>query len=331
MSSGQALLQQLQARRLQVKASNGNSRIIDTDSENKRSVPIRSADTDPPTLPAQASAISNDTFIEICQGPDCGGLGGGAALLEIEELVCEHSHNSNCANQNKPDVVVGGCRDFCTVGPNVYVGSKTNTNNGQQLLHHEHLDHVDSPSRCADVVDALYKVGVGVRAVNVVGTATLPPPTHTTNMSTHKESNSLVSRMAQRRSERLRWEALRQVSRTSSSAQPQQQQRRSNGATAAATTTTTSQDGTPQESTSLTVSSSPTAAAVPLQESLLDKTTTTGATQTAMNELPVYKSNDAIQKLLQDAAKAEMNAAGSNSEMFARAQRRSERLFRKMQ
>jgi hypothetical protein len=230
---------------------------------------------------------------------------------------------------------MGGCRDFCTVGPNVYIGSKRNAIHGQQLIQHEHLDHVDSPSRCADVVDALYKVGGGVRTVNsVVGTgagaATHTPPNRT-NCATHKESNFLVSRMAQRRSERLRWEALRQVSRTGSSTQQQQQQRRSDSATTT-TATTTSHDGTPQESISL-VSPSSTAVAVPLQVPVLADTTTTtftGATQTAMI-VPVYKSNDAIQELLQAATKAEMDGAGSNAEMRARAQRRSERLFRKMQ
>jgi hypothetical protein len=332
MASGQALLQQLQARRLQAKASNSNGNgIIDIDSGNKRSVAIRSADTDTDTSTHPAQAATTDTFIEICQGPDCSGLGGGAALLEIEELVCEHSSNSNCAN--KPVLVMGGCRDFCTVGPNVYIGSriKTNAIHGNQLSHHEHLDHVDSPSRCADVVDALYQVGGGGAVGTVTGVATLPPPPTPTN-NIPKESNSLVSRMAQRRSERLRWEALRQVSRTSSSAQQQQQQqRRSDSATTTATTTTTCQDGTPQESPPLSSSSSSTAVAVPLQESvLLDTTTTAGATQTATN-VPVYKSNDAIQELLLAATKAETNAAGSNLEMRARAQRRSERLFLKMQ
>lgn len=344
MASGQALLQQLQARRQQAQASNGDNGISDVDSGNKRSsLPIRSADLDPTTHPVQATT----TFIEVCQGPDCTGRGGGATLLEIEELVCEHSSNNNNDCANKPVLVVGGCRDFCTVGPNVYIRSKRNTNtntiHGQRvLLHHEHLDHVDSPSRCADVVDALYKVadGCGERAVNSVvrtATATLPP-TQTSTSTTCKTSNSLVSRMAQRRSERLRWEALRQVSRTSSSAQqqqPQQQERRSDSATTAATTTSTCQDGTPQDSTSLasssSASSSSTAVAVPLQEPvLLDTTTTTGATQTAMN-VPAFKSNDAIQELLQAATKAEMDAAGSNLDKRARAHRRSERLFHKMQ
>ena len=326
MASGQALLQQLQARRQQVQARKGKG-IIDTDSGNKRSVPIRSADEESP-LPAQDAPTS--TFIEICQGPDCGGLGGGAALLEIEELVCEHSHKNN-DGVKKPVLVVGGCRDFCTVGPNVYIGSKTKTSHGEQLLHHEHLDHVDNPSRCADVVDALYKVGGGERAFNLVGTVALPH-TPSTNAYTGvpKESNSLVSRMAQRRSERLRWEALRQVSRTSSSAQQQHQQRRFDSAATNTTTTTTCQDGTPQVSAS---SPSSTAVAAPLQVPvLLDTTTATtaGATQTAIN-VPVYRSNDAIRELLQASTNAEMDGAGSNLERRARAQRRSERLFRKIQ
>jgi len=68
--------------------------------------------------------------IEVCQGPDCTGLGGGAALLEIEELVQEDEQGdviaSICSDgtfgsTSSTAVVAGGCRDLCTVGPNVHI------------------------------------------------------------------------------------------------------------------------------------------------------------------------------------------------------------------
>jgi hypothetical protein len=101
-------------------------------------------------------------------------LGGGAALLEIEELIGEHAWSNT--NFITPAVVSGACRDYCTVGPNVHI-------------HGHHYPHVNNPTRCADVVASLV------------------------NVEMISQNNSFVSRMATRRSERLRWEALRQVSR----------------------------------------------------------------------------------------------------------------------
>ena len=82
----------------------------------------------PPQQKAAGNPPSSGSFgysIEVCQGPDCTGLGGGAAILEIEELVREHHFHQNAADDAGGSamirVVTGGCRDFCTVGPNAHI------------------------------------------------------------------------------------------------------------------------------------------------------------------------------------------------------------------
>lgn len=52
--------------------------------------------------------------LEVCQGPDCFGSGGGAAIVELEELVQEYKNGDGVV------VVRGGCRNFCSMGPNVH-------------------------------------------------------------------------------------------------------------------------------------------------------------------------------------------------------------------
>jgi len=72
--------------------------------------------------------------VEVCLGPDCSGGGGGAALLEIEDLVGAVGRNCTICSGNAGiatgatpaadlpvTVSIGGCRDHCTVGPNVYL------------------------------------------------------------------------------------------------------------------------------------------------------------------------------------------------------------------
>ena len=90
--------------------------------------------------------------LEVCHGPDCFGSGGGAAMIEIEELVQEYQQQQQRdAEKNyeegddaldeevgregreessREDVLVvkvvkGGCRNFCSMGPNVHVSSST--------------------------------------------------------------------------------------------------------------------------------------------------------------------------------------------------------------
>jgi len=145
--------------------------------------------------------------VEVCQGPDCAGLGGGAAILEIEEIVQEavhvyerHAHRPQQALRNvrriPPQVIVGGCRNFCTVGPNVHL---LDAIEGGTL---ESFHQVNSPSSCAIVSQrAILAAGMDSTSSN------------NGNDDAGGNTNATQSMML-RRSERLRWEALRTISRT---------------------------------------------------------------------------------------------------------------------
>ena len=141
--------------------------------------------------------------IEVCRGPDCTGLGGGAALLEIEELVREHRHTQT--GQETIRVVVGGCRDFCSVGPNVHIHARKRNQTGSKrktnvLL--ESFQGVNDASSCSRVLESIL-------AYNSPSNdpTTFPP----------RDSSSMIDRhrsMMARKAERQRWEALKDVSRT---------------------------------------------------------------------------------------------------------------------
>lgn len=144
--------------------------------------------------------------VEVCQGPDCSGLGGGAAFLEIEELIQEatHSHKHGAHFTQLPpgntrclglQTIVGGCRNLCTVGPNVYI---IDDDKGGTL---ESFHHVNSPSSCA-ILSQSAVVAAGMKNTSCDRNGDLA-----------KKSNVTQSMML-RRSERLRWEALRLVTRT---------------------------------------------------------------------------------------------------------------------
>eukprot|EP00548_Thalassiothrix_antarctica_P020155 CAMPEP_0194191034 /NCGR_PEP_ID=MMETSP0154-20130528/65257_1 /TAXON_ID=1049557 /ORGANISM="Thalassiothrix antarctica, Strain L6-D1" /LENGTH=143 /DNA_ID=CAMNT_0038913381 /DNA_START=286 /DNA_END=712 /DNA_ORIENTATION=+ len=84
-------------------------------------------------------------------GPDCSVSGGGAAVLEIEELCNLNTNGSSNNNNDKKnlggDVVrmnIGGCRDICSMGPNIYINGVTFTK-------------VNSPSACRQ---ALKQTGI---------------------------------------------------------------------------------------------------------------------------------------------------------------------------
>ena len=91
---------------------------------------------------AKESQSPRSVRVEVCLGPDCQ---GGATLLEIEELVSSAGTKSP---RPRREVTVGstGCRDFCTVGPNVYVKSD---------LADEHFTRVDGPRACREVVSSV--------------------------------------------------------------------------------------------------------------------------------------------------------------------------------
>mmetsp|Transcript_5191 Transcript_5191/g.6779 ORF Transcript_5191/g.6779 Transcript_5191/m.6779 type:complete len:265 (-) Transcript_5191:239-1033(-) len=155
--------------------------------------------------------------IEVCQGPDCTGLGGGAALLEIEELVQEDEQGdviaSICSDgtfgsTSSTAVVAGGCRDLCTVGPNVHIRC------GKHVLDSFH--HVNDASSCRLVVES---AGTGHSNGQCTPGSRNPclenseSDLSSTAVGIKKiKSHSHQSMMA-RRSDRMRWEALRHISR----------------------------------------------------------------------------------------------------------------------
>ncbi len=138
--------------------------------------------------------------IEVCKGPDCTGLGGGAAILEIEELVREHRH------QNGDDtirVVAGGCRDFCSVGPNVHIHARRPNESGKRTnLLLESFQGVNDASSCNRVLDSI----IASKSTSEEAAEYTPC-----------DSSSAIDRhrsMMARKAERQRWEALKDVSRT---------------------------------------------------------------------------------------------------------------------
>ena len=126
---------------------------------------------------------STTTTIEVCLGPDCSGSGGGAALLEIEELVSA-TFRKNCVG-----VSPGGCRDYCTMGPNIYVkqfiaGSNITTTS----IIDEHYSKVNNPEACRSILASLFPSGNGSEKVE----------------STNNNSTSIYS-ILQRREDGIRW------------------------------------------------------------------------------------------------------------------------------
>ena len=78
---------------------------------------------------------ASSAHFEVCQGSDCSGSGGGAAVLEIEELVQEYSTREDACIR----VVRGGCRNLCSIGPNVhYPGG-------------QHFSKIASVDKCLEV------------------------------------------------------------------------------------------------------------------------------------------------------------------------------------
>jgi len=163
--------------------------------------------------PKKGGRISCSTYsIEVCQGPDCTGLGGGISVLEIEELVQEH-HNQNQDNgSSRIRVVAGGCRDFCSVGPNAHVlVRKKHQQQGKKrttaML--ESFQNVKDASSCDRVVH---------NAIAWASAASDGPAAdgdhHDTDAINENPRASSSSSMMARKAERTRWEALKDVSRT---------------------------------------------------------------------------------------------------------------------
>ena len=124
--------------------------------------------------------------VVVCSGVDCMGLGGGAALLEIEELCAEVSSSGGPTHV---EAVSGVCTLQCANAPNVNVHDLSS--DGRSLAVSNHL-RVDSAGRCAEVLAAAAASPPGVRSVVVeVGGGGI----------------------MMKRAAGLRWNALRQLAR----------------------------------------------------------------------------------------------------------------------
>ena len=119
--------------------------------------------------------------LEVCQGPDCLGAGGGAALLELEELVQEYT-------MGDIRVVRGGCRNFCSMGPNVHY---------RQV---QQFTKVADPVECQTIVRSIIR-----------GEA------EDDSSSSGAENVPITTTLLQRKADRQRWQALRLVSRIQTS------------------------------------------------------------------------------------------------------------------
>ncbi len=167
MSSGSILLQQLRSRQSKTSSIDKKS---STDGKNENTSIItttRHGTASAPTCNQSVAAVSQRTIskfattkkkqiIEVCLGPDCAVAGGGAALLEIEDLVrqqqqCPNKHNDDDDDDDTKIVVqAGGCRDHCTEGPNVRILSSYG-GGGVDCDFHK----VNCPEACRRVVSSV--------------------------------------------------------------------------------------------------------------------------------------------------------------------------------
>ena len=125
--------------------------------------------------------------VVVCSGVDCMGLGGGAALLEIEELCAEVSSSSGPTHV---EAVSGVCTLQCANAPNVNVHDLSS--DGRSLAVSNHL-RVDSAGRCAEVLAAA---------------AAASPPGVRSDVVEVGGGGIMMKRAAG-----LRWNALRQLAR----------------------------------------------------------------------------------------------------------------------
>ena len=267
MSSGALLLQQLQALRRQKQARTAQpNRTKEQEDVNKEEEEICGGTT---TIHSIVSRIrdggeddiddvdvgntktknvaeantTSTTTIEVCLGPDCSGGGGGAAILEIEDLVSQQTGFCSTFTPSNPssladattttsatprrgggriDVVGGGCRDHCTMGPNVYIrrrrtssssssgpnGSITTSTAAAPMDHIDssHFTKVDRPSVCRQVVVR------AAAAATVAASDNGGQPTTAEDrleVATNDVSESANNRILLLREDGQRWRALR--------------------------------------------------------------------------------------------------------------------------
>eukprot|EP00985_Skeletonema_marinoi_P020649 scaffold12330_cov83-Skeletonema_marinoi.AAC.28 len=221
MSSGSILLQQLRSR--QSKSSSNNK--LSSDGKNEKSDIIKSscdgttvAPTNPPVSATSQRKISLPTatkkkqVIEVCLGPDCAVAGGGAALLEIEDLVRQQQCNNKESNNDDTKIIVqpGGCRDHCTEGPNVRLISCNGC--GVDADFHK----VNNPEACRRAVSYLFPTE-STPTNNELHAAghSMRSATAATNSNEHDDTSSssdnvVVARLLLRKEDAKRWKAHRE-------------------------------------------------------------------------------------------------------------------------
>ena len=167
---------------------------------------------------SQRSAIAT---IEVCQGPDCFGSGGGAAILELEDLA-QHYYSYDIATTSSSGVkavttkssssslkvIAGGCRNFCSMGPNVHLYD-------EQGNHQHHLTKIQSTQACYTVVDrgvAEHRQRHDCREKNCVAGEDQDTTGHVSSSSVLPIRNNNGGIMMQR-AEKKRWTFLRKVAR----------------------------------------------------------------------------------------------------------------------
>ena len=135
-------------------------------------------------------------IIEICTGNDCSSSGGGAALLEIEELVMESSAGSSLSSslqsqsQSQYQIVSGGCRNKCSIGPNVYHNHNVTT----------HYSKVNSAEECEKVVRNI--MGLELQYNDGITT---------NNEDSSARYSNVAARIMMKKASKTRWKFLRKV------------------------------------------------------------------------------------------------------------------------
>lgn len=210
MSSGALLLKQLQAqqRELAAKAredqrrrnSNATRAAFDTERSSSDDSTVQNAgssttDKDKKVLDShQANECSDNAnapvTVEVCLGPDCSGGGGGAALLEIESLVMGGGKQAGTGSKSNIRVVGGGCRDYCTMGPNVHIQSDF------IAAEDSHFTRVNCSAECRRVV----RVATGTSSSN--GTCD--------DNSGEDDNADNIAKILQLREDGRRWRVLRE-------------------------------------------------------------------------------------------------------------------------
>ncbi|KAL7472473.1 hypothetical protein ACHAXS_012834 [Conticribra weissflogii] len=187
MSSGLTLLRQFQDRQRSVSTqANGHGGDLQNNCEAKgaeTSEDNSSTPTEEPSskIPAETanSAKEDHITIEVCLGPDCAIAGGGAALLEIEDLV-----HVSASSEKMINIVSGDCRDHCSEGPNVRLRSS------MKGICDSEFSRLNCPDICRRIVMSL----------------DLSNETEITNESVEVSS---VSKLLKRKQDSQRWQTHR--------------------------------------------------------------------------------------------------------------------------